>query len=310
MTPQSIQLPAGEGNAAFTSLLTTTDWNAEWMRLQDFRRSADNAAFWDKRAPSFGSKDAPRPYILRFIELMDPAPGSTLLDMGCGNGGLAVPLAQAGHKVVAADFSRGMLDVLEQEAAAKGVTKRITPVHMSWSDDWNAHGVGENCVDYAFASRSIATRDLEESLMKLNRAARKRCFCTLCTGASPRSDSRLLQELGLGDAIGRDYLYAFNILALKGFQPELTYIVSKRYDSWSSFEEALESLTRMVDSAATPLGQDRRRQALDLLPGWLERELVENADAGKLDDHGEEQKSLTLSQPREISWAFISWSAH
>lgn len=309
MTSQPQQSPANETEAPFKPLLLSTDWNAEWIKLQDFRRTADNAEFWDKRAPSFGSKDAPSPYILRFMELMDPQPESTFLDMGCGNGGLAVPLAQAGHTVVAADFSRGMLDALEQEMTAKGVACRISPVHMSWSDDWDAHGVGENCVDYAFASRSIATRDLEESLMKLNRAARKRCFCTLCTGASPRSDSRLLRELGLGDAIGRDYLYAFNILAVKGFEPELTYIVSKRDDSWSTFEEALESLTRMVDSAATPLGEARRQKALALLPGWLEQELTENANAGTLDDHGEMQKTYSLSRPREIGWAFISWNA-
>ncbi|MDO4503260.1 MAG: methyltransferase domain-containing protein [Coriobacteriia bacterium] len=310
---ESNKIAQEEANAQapdpFTPLLTSTDWNAEWIRLQDFRRMADSVEFWDKRAPSFGSKDAPSPYILRFIELMDAEPGSTFLDMGCGNGGLAVPLAQAGHSVIAADFSRGMLNVLEQTVQAKGLQDRVSPVHMSWSDDWDAHDVGENCVDYAFASRSIATRDLEAALMKLNRAARKRCFCTLSTGASPRSDSRMLCELGLEDAIGRDWLYAFNILAVKGFEPEIAYIVSERNDSWATYDEALASMTRMVESAAMPLGEDRLQQAMAKLPAWLEAELVENPEAGTVNSHGETQCALTLRHPRQIGWAFISWNA-
>ena len=54
---------------AFTPLLTTHDWNEEWKELQKARRAADDASHWDKRAATFGSKDAPNPYVERFLDL-------------------------------------------------------------------------------------------------------------------------------------------------------------------------------------------------------------------------------------------------
>lgn len=50
-----------------------------------------------------------------------PAPTDSVLDFGCGTGALALPLAPLVHRVLAADFSRGMLDVLENKARALGI---------------------------------------------------------------------------------------------------------------------------------------------------------------------------------------------
>ena len=77
----------------------------------------------------------------RFLELARILPGETVFDMGCGTGALSVPLGQAGHTVVAADFSAGMLGVLREELDAHGVTS-VFPKQMSWEDDWAACGVG------------------------------------------------------------------------------------------------------------------------------------------------------------------------
>ena len=78
--------------AAFTPLLTTRDWNEEWKELQKARRAADDASHWDKRAATFGSKDAPNPYVERFLDLAGIRPGESVLDMGCGTGALSMPL--------------------------------------------------------------------------------------------------------------------------------------------------------------------------------------------------------------------------
>ena len=147
-------------NIDFTPLLTTTDWGQEWKELQKARRAADDAAHWDERSKTYRKADSPSPYVNTFLELADIQPGETVLDMGCGSGALAVPLAAQHHEVIAADFSAGMLDRTREECENAGVTG-VKTVQMSWADDWVAHGVGPKSVDVAIASRSIATDDLE-----------------------------------------------------------------------------------------------------------------------------------------------------
>ena len=154
----------------FTPLLTTTDWNEEWKELQKVRRHADDAAFWDKRSATFTHQDAPNLYVEKFLEYLDILPGETVFDMGCGTGALAVPLGEAGHKVVAADFSQGMLDQMQARLDEAGV-RTVFPKLMSWEDDWPAFGVREGMTDVAIASRSIATADLRDALLRLTSGA-------------------------------------------------------------------------------------------------------------------------------------------
>lgn len=293
--------------APFVPLLTTRDWNVEWKELQKVRRHADNASFWDKRAATFGTKDAPNPYVDRFLELAGVQPGETVFDMGCGTGALAVPLGAAGHSVVAADFSAGMLGVLQGELDARSINC-VTTKQMSWEDDWNAHGVGPESADVCMASRSIAVEDIEEALLRLNSVARRRVCITLATGSSPRTDERILADLGLDHALGRDYLYAFNILIANGIYPEVSYIRSERADTFESFEDAHENLSKMINDSSTFAPEEERTRAIVRLRGWLEGNLVENPRAGQLDRKGVPEKPFRLRNPRVITWAFIAWN--
>lgn len=291
----------------FTPLLTTSDWNSEWKELQKARRRADDAAYWDKRAETFTSRDSPNPYILRYLELAGIQPGETVFDMGCGTGALAVPLGKAGHRVIAADFSTGMLARLREALDRNGVTT-VTPVQMSWDGDWPAHGVHPEMVDVCVVSRSLATADLKDSLMRLNSVARRRVCITLPTGSSPRTDERILTAIGLQSALGRDYLYAFNILTNEGIKPEVHYIESTRKNTYDTFDEAYDDMERMVMSASGAMVSDGNREAaLKRLRPWLENDLEDNPDVGKLDQEDVPEKRLQLHTSRKVMWAFIAW---
>lgn len=293
--------------AGFTPLLTTNDWNEEWKELQKARRHADDATHWDKRASTFGTADAPNSYVKRFLELADIRPDESVFDMGCGTGALSLPLGAAGHPVVAADFSQGMLGVMEEQLEKRGITT-VTPKLMSWEDDWAAHGVLPGSVDVAVASRSIATADLKDSLLRLTDVARRRVCITLPTGWSPRTDERVLTAIGLQNQLGRDYLYAFTILVDEGLKPEIAYIESSRADTFDTFKEAYDTFSRMVNDAVGALvSPPDRDAALARLRTWLEENLVENARAGELDKKGEPEKRLALREPRKVTWAFIAW---
>lgn len=292
----------------FSPLLTSTDWNEEWKALQALRRRPDDAGFWDKRSATFATKDAPSPYVTEFLRLADVRPGETVFDMGCGTGALAVPLGEAGHKVVAADFSQGMLDVMQAELDARGV-RTVFPKLMSWSDDWPAFGVRPGMTDVALASRSIATADLRESLLRLTDIARRRVCITLATGASPRVDERILAAVGLPHVLGRDYLYAFNILAAEGIQAEVAYIRSQREDTFADRGEAAEKLGAMIDDAsAVAATAEERTRAHGRLEAWLDANLVPNEHAGEPDAKGVPQGTVRLREPRTVTWAFLAWN--
>lgn len=291
--------PSGAApSAPATPTLITTDWNEEWKALQKARRNPDDPRFWDQRAKHFRPRET-HPYARAFIELAALEPGERVLDMGCGGGTLAIPLARGGHPVVACDFSSAMLDALAEGCAYYQVEHLVEPHLLAWDEDWERAGIAPRSVDVAFASRSIATADLEAALVKLDRTARRRCCITLVTGASPRVDTTVMAAIGASVTESRDYIYAFNILVGLGRYPEVRYIASPRRDTFDSLEDGIADFARMLEG-----GNEGR---IDELAAYLSAHMVENPHAGEPGEKGRPQGRYTLDHNRIVRWAFIAW---
>ena len=290
------------------------DLAEEWRKLDAVRHKPDAQAHWDKRARTYSFHDAPNDYVRSFIAKMQLAGGESVLDMGCGTGSLAVPLAKNGHGVVAADFSEGMLERVRENAAAAGVpvvkpagqgafgvpAGAVCPLRMSWEDDWARFGLGKGAVDVALASRSIITHDLEDSIRKLSAAARKRVCVTAGTGVSPRVDERVAKAMGLNLQRHNDALFVFGIASGLGYEPTVSYIHSPRMKAYESPDEAYYSLLKTMEYVGDAAQQVSVDTAAARLKDWLGTHLVveQSPDGGQ---------RWHLDKPRDVPWAFISW---
>lgn len=290
------------------------DLAEEWRKLDAVRHKPDAQAHWDKRARTYSFHDAPNDYVRSFIAKMQLAGGESVLDMGCGTGSLAVPLAKSGHGVVAADFSEGMLERVRENAAAAGVpvvkpagqgafgvpAGAVCPLRMSWEDDWARFGLGKGAVDVALASRSIITHDLEDSIRKLSAAARKRVCVTAGTGVSPRVDERVAKAMGLNLQRHNDALFVFGIASGLGYEPTVSYIHSPRMKAYRSPDEAYYSLLKTMEYVGDAAQQVSADIAAKRLKDWLGTHLVveQSPDGGQ---------RWHLDKPRDVPWAFISW---
>lgn len=77
--------------------------------------------------------------------------GKTILDIGCGTGTVAIPLAKEGASITALDISEGMLGVLEEYTKVLGLEANI---HLC-QGDWEVY-TPEQTYDIAMASLSPA----------------------------------------------------------------------------------------------------------------------------------------------------------
>ncbi len=79
---------------------------------------------FDTIAPHFDiTRYKPWPESKRFISTLQK--GTTVLDLGCGNGRNSIYLAKEGMKVIGMDFSRGLLKIAKNKVEWKGMVKSV-----------------------------------------------------------------------------------------------------------------------------------------------------------------------------------------
>lgn len=81
-----------------------------------------------------------------------------LVDLGCGTGNLAIPLARAGYRVLGIDLSEDMLDVARHKAEEAGVP----PERLSWSRQDMREWQAEQPADCVFSFCDCLNYLLEE----------------------------------------------------------------------------------------------------------------------------------------------------
>lgn len=261
------------------------DWNASWKAAQarshNRRKGADA---WNRRAPSFARHQKRKSnYANQFLEIIKPKPDWQILDIGCGPGTLAVPLARRVASVTALDFSEVMLDLLKERCKQEGVTN-VTPVLASWEDDWKSLGIGAH--DMAIASRSLMDGDLQKTVDKLNRYSKQQACITFIAGDGP-FDRRIFEAAGRPFHPRPDYIYLVNLLHQMGIYASLSFTVHPDYRTYADHEDAIVASRWMLEPMTA--------QEKDRLMSWLKRNLVYK------------EGEWALPDKRIVRWAVIWW---
>lgn len=203
-------------------------------------RSASTAMHWDTRAAGLKETPVQSGYVEAFLSRMDLSGCRSVLDVGCGSGALALPLAQRVEQVVALDFSPGMLAALRRNAKAQGIGN-IDARLCAWEDDWANVPV----CDIAIASRSTQVADLAAALVRLNSKAAKRVYLTHRVGDASL-DARIGRLLGRNAVAAPDYIYVINILHAMGIHARLDHIRGGAPQPVREFDQLLAMVTRAL----------------------------------------------------------------
>jgi len=247
----------------------------EHKSATDFK--GKNSYDWDDKSKDMAASVLNSPYVNDFISRMDITGDEVVLDIGCGPGTLAVPLAKKVKQVIAIDFSEKMLAELEAYAAREGITN-IRTYHLSWEDDWS----NLPPVDIAVASRSIEVHDIDAALAKMSHQATKACYLTYKVGGS-FVDMDILEYIGKKIITKPDFWYIPLLLYKEGYLPHIDYIETQRASiRFSTVDEFIESLIWSVHE----LDETQQQKAR----GYYKRFIATKNHL-----------------PKPFTWAFISW---
>ena len=263
----------------------------------------DSKDYWNKRAATF-TRYATEDYELWLMDLLSPAPGSTILDMGCATGTLAVPLARAGHHVHACDFAEAMLAILDQRAAAENLP--VTSHLLAWDEDWSQAGLGKNSVDLAFASRSLMSDNTHSRIAKLDATARVKAAVVVPNSLPPSSDPRLLTYLGRKAKRPSTVPEVMRSLRYLGRIPVTATTNTFRPMRFNSFDEARADLRRLArPEPFTP----REQRLFDAYARdhFVEVPAVQPMSDVPGHDSDSAQTQWVLNYPLPVVWTFIGW---
>ena len=219
------------------------DWNEVWKTAQAEKHTPmRDPKFWDKRAPEFARHATTSDYIGQFMEILQPEPHWSVLDIGCAAGTLAVPLASSVKTITALDASAGMLALLRERCQEQGIGN-IKTIHGRWEDDWDELGIGVH--DVAIASRSLITEDLREAILKLQRYASQRIYVSTLVDDGPY-DRTIVEAVGRKFRLGVDYIVVYNLLRRMGIHANVAFTVNREEKIFSDLENAVDSLRWMI----------------------------------------------------------------
>lgn len=204
----------------------------------------DNELQWDMRAFNFNlaqqnDKTEFSKKTLEFLKEKNIIQNSTVLDIGGGSGRYAIPFSSLAKSVTISDISKNMLELAQENAKKENITN-IYFQKNNWSNK-NFNVKDEKVkFDLVFAAMCPALRT-PEGIYNMIELSKRYCLINQFVKDTDTFTEYLLKETGLEREHhphnDRNIVYStFNILWLRGYNPEIKYLYSSRTFEISSYE--------------------------------------------------------------------------
>lgn len=242
-------------------------WEEFWAEKLKNKKDKD----WDKAAEGFFRRTKKDDYNSALFNALILDLGDSVLDVGCGEGSITIPLSKKVKKVIALDSSVKMLEYLEKRANGQNITNIesiLKPIEEIKYDE-----IGD--VDVVVCSRSLnGIVPIQEVLYELDKIANKYVFITVFGPENKKIEKDFDRELGIKTEDFPDYNYFFNILFNMGIYPNVMRFDLDNYREYDNIEDAMDNGKFRLDL----YGDDEKEK----LKAYLERILIKNPKTGKL----------------------------
>lgn len=201
------------------------DWAELWKCKNAISESQGiNNMDWDNRADDFSKQYINQDYINQVIQKMDISSNDTVLDIGCGPGTLAIPLAKQVKVVTAMDFSDRMLEIVS-ERAMKNKLNNINIVNNNFGKLEPEKDLKQH--DIIICSRSFPDQYPKENLLLINSFALKAVYLTIWINGADEYEyfiRKAYDEAGYNYISRPDYIYILNLLYSIGIQANVDFV--------------------------------------------------------------------------------------
>ena len=265
------------------------DWAYFWAKKLEAKK--DRSKDWNKAAPNFGKSAKRDDYHTKLIERINVNKEETILDLGCGDGTITIPLAKRAKSVTGVDSAYKMLEILNGKAQKENIDN-IKTIEEDLSKI-TIDNVGKH--DIVVASRSLnGILNIKETIANINEIAENYVYITLFGPNNWKIEKEFY------DSINKEYVefpshrYFFNILIDMGIYPNVESLYPNVESLNIGHEREYESIEDAMDNGKWRLDflNDEEKEQLHIY----------------LEDILEENKNGKLSNPNDkADWVLYWW---
>ena len=259
------------------------DWDQLWTAKMD--KKGDRGKDWSKAAEKYSERASKDNYTEQLISKMILSKEDTLLDVGCGEGSVTIPLSKEVKSITAIDATDKMLEILDEKIKSEGI-ENIKTVKDD-VNDVNLEKYGK--FDVVLASRVVnGIKSPKNVFSNFNEMANKYVFITLFGPNNWKLEKDFHEYLSKEYNGAPSYTILLNLLAEIGIYANIINLDVGPVRTYKTIEEA-------IDNGKWNLAKFSEEEQ-EKLPKFLNEVLIRDNETGLL--------SNTEDKP---DWVLLWW---